>query len=157
MWLLWDKLTIVECIRSCCNYIGSLTEYLANSCGDSLIESVVIFIDWCFGPLFIHFFGTTDVWNLKRIMSDSLQHKVKCGGTGDGTLQRVHIDNACVMLTNAANITDHAVLSRNDQCYKCAFTNVWQSHDAPGVDLSIADSSFQVTPQESYKESYLNF
>lgn len=153
--MLWDKLTIIECIRSCCNYIGSLTEYLANSCGDSWIESVVILIDWCLGPVFLHFFGTTDVWNLKRIMSDSVQHKIKCGGAGDGTLQRVHIDNACVMLTNAANITDHAVLSRNDQCYQCALTKVWQSHDTQGVNLSMADSSFQVSTLKSQKSSVL--
>ena len=131
LWLLWNKLSIIADAKSCAENIKTTVITLSTS---GVSSSRILLED-----NLVHYFGTTDVWN----MSDITRHKIFCGNTGDGDppgrmLGRVHIDNACVTIDNNPGIR---VLAQNSECFSCPLLPVWQPHS----DLTKhINASFQV-------------
>ena len=137
LWLLWDKLALVETASRCVDILWSFFEFVSRSGGDSVAGCIILVLETFCGSVIKYLFGTTE---LRLRMSDIMRHKLVCGVTGQpGQLGRVHIDNACV---NVVDTGEFQVLGQVTQCYGCPLEQYWSSPGASG-DIN-TNSSFQV-------------
>jgi len=85
---------------------------------------------------------------------EDLDRKFECGkGVNMPTLGRVHIDNACVVVTGGNPSDIYSILTQVAECYTCPFITSWKTplgYSEPGNNIT-AENSFQVNTR--YKTS----
>jgi len=152
-YFLWDRLRIVDARKSCSN---ALYDYvvvaLINACISARVRGQELVKD-----TLLYFFHTEHL----TFNMDEFKKKFLCGDGGNSpTLGRMHLDRACVVLTDAVKSNSYFVFSQVSECYGCPYLPSWNNtggaHNTTDGELS-AENSFQVTTRyRTYLEVYRN-